>query len=130
MPIAPEDLLVLDAAAPLPDFEPEAPAPEAVPVALTDPVAEDVAEASYVRKKLALLREMKMLGYYSCASCKEKIRRLVSLAVRRRGDTGLVRRGSVQRVGHLPGERCARHEDLVRRLRHKEMKSLLCPALV
>jgi len=44
MPIAPEDLLVLDAAAPLPDFEPEAPAPEAVPVGLADPVAEDVAE--------------------------------------------------------------------------------------
>ena len=117
MPIAPEDLLVLDAAAPLPDFEPEA--PEAVPVGLTDPVAEDVAEASYVRKKLALSREMKMLGYYSCAPCKEKIRRLVGLAVRRRGDTGLVRRGSVQRVGHLPGEGCARHEELVRILRHK-----------
>ena len=55
MPIAPEDLLVLDAAAPLPDFEPEAPAPEAVPVALTDPVAEDVAEASYVRKKISVV---------------------------------------------------------------------------
>lgn len=51
MPMAPEDLLVLDAAAPLPDFEPEAPEPEpAVPVALTDPVAEDVAEANYVLK--------------------------------------------------------------------------------
>jgi len=48
MPLAPEDLLVLDAAAPLPDFEPEAPAapePVAVPVGLTDPVAEEVAEA-------------------------------------------------------------------------------------
>lgn len=44
MPIAPEDLLVLDAAAPLPDFEPEAPAP--VPVGLTDPVAEAVAESN------------------------------------------------------------------------------------
>jgi hypothetical protein len=53
MPIAPEDLLVLDAAAPLPDFEPEAPAPEAVPVGLADPVAEDVAEPNYVIEKLA-----------------------------------------------------------------------------